>query len=487
LDSSGCEFTLNPDTRITTASVVKLEFMSGVLLRAQSQGRGLTQWERDRILPMITQSANDPASELWQYLGGDPGMQQVDAAFGLHDTQHSGSVWGLTSTSALDQVHLVSEVVPGMGGPLTAPYRAEARYYMTHVIPEQRWGASAGVPGGWTVAQKNGFAGSPCCGWRLNTVGWIERPGGSGWALAVLSDGWAGESEGIAAVHELSGRINTSMRDPFFAGASESLRSPQQADLFARGLAGQVRTRSWTQAGGFGPWNDVGGFTLSDPDTASTGPGQIPRVVVTGGDTALYVGTWTGSAWSFASLGGICTSGPSAAYSGPNRLDVFCRGTDAQLWSRVWTSGSGWLAWYPLGGIITADPDAMSSGDPSTIRVYARGRDNAVWQYSLNGGQWRHDALGGICTSGPTGTYSGPTRADLFCRGTDGQLWTRTWTAAAGWSPWSGIGGLAASDPDATSFGDLSTLQVVARGIDGAVWEWYPHNGSWTFQTWGQP
>ena len=28
---------------------------------------------------------------------------------------------------------------------------------MTNVHPLQRWGITAGVPNGWTVAQKNGF------------------------------------------------------------------------------------------------------------------------------------------------------------------------------------------------------------------------------------------------------------------------------------------------------------------------------------------
>ena len=35
--------------------------------------------------------------------------------------------------------------------------REEAWAYMTDVHPLQEWGISAGVPAGWTVAQKNGF------------------------------------------------------------------------------------------------------------------------------------------------------------------------------------------------------------------------------------------------------------------------------------------------------------------------------------------
>ena len=486
-DQSGCTWAMNPDLRIGTASVMKIEFMAGVLLRAQGEGRGLTQWEQDRIWPMITESDNTPASELWQYLGQDPGMQQIDAAFGLTQTQHAGSIWGLSTTSAADQARLVSEVIPGIGGPLTAPYRAIAEYYMTNVVPEQRWGASAGVPPGWVVAQKNGFAGSQCCNWRINTVGWVERPDGSGWAISLLSDGWPAESEGEAAINDISARINAALVQSSLAGASSVITSPDRQDMFVRTASGALRQRRWTSSGGFADWVDVGGFTLSDPDAALPGPNAFPQVFALGGDSALWRATWGTNGWGWVSLGGVCSSGPSSIYSGPNRLDVFCRGGDGRLWTKTWKNTTGWSDWSSMGGFVTSDPDAASSGDASKLEVIARGGDNALWEYTMAGGHWTYRSLGGVCSSGPGAVFSGPNRLDVFCIGTDGHPWTRTWNANGGWSGWSVLPGLSISDPDAVSQGAGSTPRIFARGLDGAVYQWLLNGNAWTFQSWGQP
>jgi len=232
--ATGCIYDLAPGRAMTTASVVKLEIMAGVLLRAQRQGRGLTGQERSLISPMITQSANPPASQLFSSLGGTAGMNGVSASFGLGSTS-SNSVWGLTRTTAADQIHLVRQVLAGEFGPLAAPYRAEARFYTGNVVASQRWGASAAVPPGWAVFQKNGFAPSQCCGWRLNSVGWVERPGGSGWALAILTDGWATEGAGIDAVQAIGARINNALvASPF--GSLDAV-TPLQSD--------QVRVAGW--------------------------------------------------------------------------------------------------------------------------------------------------------------------------------------------------------------------------------------------------
>jgi hypothetical protein len=188
--------------------------MAGVLLRAQREGRPLTAYERSRIDPMITQSANPPTNELWSSLGGVPGMDALDAAFGLSQTTPT-SPWGLTSTSAHDQVELTRQVLIGEYGPLDPPARGVARHYMTRVVPSQRWGISAGVPAGWTVALKNGFAPSRCCGWRLNSTGYVEEPDGQGgYAATVLTDGWPDEASGIVGNETVSRAIAATLTAP---------------------------------------------------------------------------------------------------------------------------------------------------------------------------------------------------------------------------------------------------------------------------------
>ena len=68
-----CWYSLNPGTRITTASMIKAGVMGAVLLRAQDRGRGLTTWERARTTPMIRYSDNNPyVSDLLGRVGGVP-------------------------------------------------------------------------------------------------------------------------------------------------------------------------------------------------------------------------------------------------------------------------------------------------------------------------------------------------------------------------------------------------------------------------------
>jgi beta-lactamase class A len=78
---------------------------------------------------------------------------------------------------------------------------------MTSVVPSQTWGASNGVPSGWTVAQKNGFAGH-----IANSVGFVSEPGGEdGYVIAVLSNGWSHWTRGVPTVDEISGWVAESL------------------------------------------------------------------------------------------------------------------------------------------------------------------------------------------------------------------------------------------------------------------------------------
>lgn len=188
----GCTYDLHPGRRMTTASVFKVEVLAGVLLRAQEQGRGLTEWEASRIRPMIARSADAPTNELFTSLGGVAGANRLHQRFGLPETRTPSGTWGLTETTARDQVALLRQVLLG-GGPLAAAGRQRALAEMAAVVPEQRWGITEALPRGKVVALKNGFAGSRCCGWRLNSVGLVA----GSWLVATFTDGWPDQRSGI--------------------------------------------------------------------------------------------------------------------------------------------------------------------------------------------------------------------------------------------------------------------------------------------------
>jgi len=211
--ATGCEYSLNPGNRQRTASVFKVLVLAGTLLEAQRGGRDVSEWEMSQLVPMITESANSPVRSLWRSFGGSPWFERMREEFGLEETTitaDGGSAWGLTSTSARDQVQLLRQVLIGEWGPIGSEYREIALALMSSVTPGQTWGITAGVPEEWPVAQKNGFAGI-----TINSVGWVDEPGaGPGYLVAILSQGWPDHPSGIEAVEVVSRAIAGIMTSP---------------------------------------------------------------------------------------------------------------------------------------------------------------------------------------------------------------------------------------------------------------------------------
>ncbi len=208
--ATGCAYSMFPDARLRTASVFKVMVMAGTLHEAQADGRQVTSWEMRQLTPMITESANNPVRALWNHFGGSPWYRRQARLFGLGQTSTVGdseSGWGRTTTSSKDQGDLIRQVLLGDWGPLEPSYRGRAMDLMTSVVPSQTWGVTEGVPDGWVVAQKNGFAGH-----IANSVGYVSRPDGSGgYVIAVLTNGWSSWQRGVPTVDEISGWVAESL------------------------------------------------------------------------------------------------------------------------------------------------------------------------------------------------------------------------------------------------------------------------------------
>lgn len=212
-DRTGCWYHYRPGIRVTTASVLKAEILAGVELRAQGEGRGLTPAEVAQVAPMIRVSDNASASRLFSSLGGAGGLSRVGDAFGLGQTEEIGPVWGLSSTTADDQAGFIERLLQGPG-PLDTAHRASVWFFLKSVHPDQRWGVPVGVPAGWDVGLKNGFADSNGTRWRINSVGYVSDPGGGGYSVAILSDGWPSMADGIPVVNAVAARINATLATP---------------------------------------------------------------------------------------------------------------------------------------------------------------------------------------------------------------------------------------------------------------------------------
>ena len=220
---TGCDYRLHNELRLTTASVIKGAVLGAVLLKAQDQGRGLTEWERARIRPMITYSHNNPyVSDLYAHVGGVAGMDRADRRWGARSTTNS-SAYGATWTTAADRTRISLGMLHG-GGPLKPAGVSEAWRAMTAVHPTQRWGISAGVPSGWSVALKNGFYPMRGYGWRVGSTGFVRQGTRGGYAVTVLTDKASSQVQGMRLVEAVSRRVATML-----AGAPPAPRSVDRA------------------------------------------------------------------------------------------------------------------------------------------------------------------------------------------------------------------------------------------------------------------
>jgi hypothetical protein len=191
------------------ASIIKVDILATLLSEAQAQG--VTTLPSDQQVlaqQMIEESNDDDAQNLWDFEGGAAAVGHFDNEAGLtQTTPNMAGYWGLTTTTAADQVQMV-KTVAYPNSVLTAASRTYELGLMTNVDPTQAWGISYGVGTGATVAIKNGWLSldneSPP--WQVNSIGWVDG-GGRNYVIAVLVNGEATEEEGIQTIQGLSSLI----------------------------------------------------------------------------------------------------------------------------------------------------------------------------------------------------------------------------------------------------------------------------------------
>lgn len=165
---------LNPNLQFDTASIIKATIMSTLLWDSQKTHIPLTASEQQLMVPMIEYSNNNAATALWDLAGRSHGIQTFLNVAGLtQTTPGKEGYWGLTTTSALDQVKLL-KLLSFPNHLLTPASQAYAANLMTHVIGWEDWGVSGGIPSNVTVALKNGWLPIGADGWEINSIGHVE-------------------------------------------------------------------------------------------------------------------------------------------------------------------------------------------------------------------------------------------------------------------------------------------------------------------------
>ncbi len=195
-----------PGVAESTASIMKVDILATLLAQGQADGDALSPNDQSLSVDMIEHSDNDDAQDLWDAEGGSRAVSAFDAAAGLTQTDpDEAGYWGLSTTTAADQVQLL-RTVAYPNPVLTTGSQNYALNLMTHVEADQAWGVSAGVAPGVTVALKNGWLPLDSGGWQINSIGYVDGAGRD-YVIAVLTNANATEAGGIAAVEGLSGLL----------------------------------------------------------------------------------------------------------------------------------------------------------------------------------------------------------------------------------------------------------------------------------------
>ncbi len=229
--------------------------------------------------------------------------------------------------------------------------------------------------------------------------------------------------------------------------------------------------------------SSVGEVLNSDPATAARGP-VWGGVFWRGTDNAIWYKGWKNN-WSAShSLGGTFTSGPAVAMMTTTRVDVFARGTDNALWHNIGSGTSesssnwSWSGWENLGGVLTSDPAAVSWG-PDRIDVFARGTDNGLSAHVVErqrlvrvGEPGRNPLL----RSG-SGFLGRSAASTCSCAVRPYSLWHKSYSGGT-WSSWENLGGVITSDPDAVSLAP-DRIHVFARGTDNGLLHTWWDGSAW--------
>lgn len=210
-----------------TASIVKVDILAALLLQAQDADRHLTAAEKTYATAMIENSDNDSASALWRIIGKAKGLDAANERFGLTGTAGGEDMlWGLTQTTAADQLTLLRQVFED-DSELSQASRAYLQGLMGRIAVDQHWGVSVAADGS-SWALKNGWLARSTTGlWDINSIGRVTVHGHD-CLVAVLSNGNATQAAGISLVERVAQAAVSAFRD---GGTSASTSASVDASV----------------------------------------------------------------------------------------------------------------------------------------------------------------------------------------------------------------------------------------------------------------
>jgi beta-lactamase class A len=204
----------NPGERAQTGSIIKADILETLLHQAMLSHTPLSGSTTEVVQGMIEDSDNDDATDLWNQVGGASAISAYDRLVGMTQTDpNTEGYWGETTTSALDQIRLLRQLVK-KHGLLDSPSQRYQLGLMENVVSGQNWGVSGGIPAGVSVALKNGWLPlTSDTDWEINSIGRIKGDG-RWYLIAVLTAHDPSEQYGIDTIEGISSLVWSALRAP---------------------------------------------------------------------------------------------------------------------------------------------------------------------------------------------------------------------------------------------------------------------------------
>jgi hypothetical protein len=200
IDSQGGVRGVHDTRRYVTASVIKAMLLVSYLRKVDHQGRALTSYERSYLRPMIRVSSNSAATWVYSRIG-DGRLRRLARKADMNQFSICCS-WGYARFSARDQAKffwLLERLTPPR-------FRDYATHLLRSIVSRQSWG----IP---RVGRRRGFSVFFKGGWRGTYRGQLVhqasfvRYHGTGFSLAVLTDGNPSMSYGVETIAGVARRI----------------------------------------------------------------------------------------------------------------------------------------------------------------------------------------------------------------------------------------------------------------------------------------
>ena len=190
-----------------SASVIKVITLCALLYQLQGRAN-LSPYQADLAQVMITESDNDAQDTLWNEIGMTALQRFLTAAGMNHTVLGTDDYWGLTEVNAHDELRLLQLLIT-RNTVLDAASRRYALALMADVVPDQRWGVSAGAPPDVTVHLKNGWLPDPDL-WDVNSIGDFTRHD-LDYSIVILTSNDPDMASGVATVETVARLINRAL------------------------------------------------------------------------------------------------------------------------------------------------------------------------------------------------------------------------------------------------------------------------------------